>query len=259
MDFTFGIVTAGGNEQFIQTIIQTIRNENIPNYEIIIVGSCLLNDPDVTIIPFDESIRYGWITMKKNMCCQLAKYENIVLLHDYVSLSPGWYKGFLEYGNNFEYCVTKIINTDGKRYRDFCIYTHSMPNMPEECTKKALLPYGYNPSPELSKLLYISGAYYVIKKHIALKYPLDERLSIGMGEDVVLSQILAMNNIYIKSNSNSSVQLLKYKNPMEWEIEIEPHTLQKLETTPAHILEEYFTNQKRHLYMWLYNNYNVLL
>jgi len=253
MDFTFGIITAGGNDHFIKTIVESIRNETIPNYEIIIVGACNLEGSDITVIPFDETIHFGWTTRKKNICCQLAKYENVVLLHDYVSLYPGWYKGFLEYGNNFKYCITRILNTNGNRYRDFCLYTCGIP---EEFRHKALLPYSYKPSADLSKLLYISGAYYVIKKDIALTYPLNEELCMGMGEDAILSQTLANRDIYIECNPNSSVQFLKYKDSMGWEVEIDSQTLQTLESTPPHILHEYFVNQVQHVYTWILTNFN---
>ena len=38
MNFTFGIITGGNNELMINDIINSIENENIPNYEIIVVG-----------------------------------------------------------------------------------------------------------------------------------------------------------------------------------------------------------------------------
>jgi hypothetical protein len=48
--------------------------------------------------------------------------------------------------------------------------------------------------------MYISGAYFIIKKQIALQYPLNEKLVWGQGEDVELSQRLTDNNIVLKCN-----------------------------------------------------------
>ena len=39
MDFTFGIITDGKNDEFIRLIIQSIENNHIPVYEVIIVGN----------------------------------------------------------------------------------------------------------------------------------------------------------------------------------------------------------------------------
>jgi hypothetical protein len=39
MDFTFGIVSNGENRTFINKVIDSIENEKIPNYEIIVVGN----------------------------------------------------------------------------------------------------------------------------------------------------------------------------------------------------------------------------
>ena len=84
MDFTFGIITSGEYDNFIIQIIESILNNNIPNYEIIIVGNTKLKETDkLKILYFDETIRTSWITRKKNIIIWNAKYENIVLLHDY--------------------------------------------------------------------------------------------------------------------------------------------------------------------------------
>ena len=38
IDFTFGVITGGGNEKFLNTLIDSIEKQNIPNYELVIVG-----------------------------------------------------------------------------------------------------------------------------------------------------------------------------------------------------------------------------
>ena len=67
MDFTFGIITGGEKESMINEIIDSIENENIPNYEIIIVGNCNIDRKNTKILSFDESLRKAWITKKKNI------------------------------------------------------------------------------------------------------------------------------------------------------------------------------------------------
>lgn len=174
MDFTFGIITGGGQESFIDDIITSIENENIPNYEIIIVGNCNINRLNTNIINFDETIKSKWITRKKNIITENAKYENVVFMHDYIKLEVGWYNGQLIAGNNFNIRMDKIVNYDGSRFRDWCCWCHN----PDEDFNKlierdCLIPYDMT---HLSKYMYISGSYWIAKKYIMQEFPLDENL-----------------------------------------------------------------------------------
>ena len=85
MDFTFGIITSINSCNYINDIIISIENQNIPNYEIIIIGQInkdlVRNFKNTTIIEFNENIKQSWITKKKNIITELSKYENIVFLH----------------------------------------------------------------------------------------------------------------------------------------------------------------------------------
>ena len=127
MDFTFGIITDGQNDNYLNTIIDSIKNNNIPNYEIIIVGNTNLNSNNIiTIFSFDENIKKNWITKKKNIIVQNAKFENIVLLHDYIKFDKNWYNGFIIFGNNFDWCITKILNNNGERFRDYSLFPYKV-------------------------------------------------------------------------------------------------------------------------------------
>ena len=132
MEFTFGIITDGINDHFINQTIQSIYNNNIEIYEIIIVGnSNIVQNDKIKVIPFDENIKKSWITKKKNIIAENAKFENIVIMHDYIILENDWYSGFIKWGNNFDICVNRIKNNDGTRYRDYVIARDLMYNMPD--------------------------------------------------------------------------------------------------------------------------------
>jgi len=206
MKFTFGIITSPGTDTFIQQIVDAICEENIPEFEILIIGgSTTYEDGALRIIPFDESQKRMWITRKKNLITQNAKYENIVYLHDYVTFVPGWYNGFLKFGNDFEVCMTPILNVDNTRFRDWTLWFDD-PN-PD---RQRLLPYEVT---ELSKYMYISGAYWVAKKRLMEQFPLDESLSWGESEDIKWSkQVREVHDF--KINTNSYVKLLKHKDPV---------------------------------------------
>uniref|UniRef100_A0A6C0D4V2 Glycosyltransferase n=1 Tax=viral metagenome TaxID=1070528 RepID=A0A6C0D4V2_9ZZZZ len=231
MNFTFGINTDGNNDDFIKQIIESIEKNNIPNFEVIIVGNSKLpNTDNVTIIEFDDLEVPLWITRKKNIIIENAKYENICFLHDYVVLNHGWYEGFLKFGNDWDWCVTKIIDVHGDRFRDFTLFPYKVdylnlhyspgedihPYFENHC----LLPYDFVNNIKLNKYMYISGTYFIMKRDIARVHKLDERLIHGRGEDVELSKRLHANNIIIKCNSFSSVSFLKdkYRTPFENEM-----------------------------------------
>ena len=112
MNFTFGIVTSGTNDIFINQIIDSIQLMNIPNYEIIIVGNSLVKRKNVRIINFDELIKTGWITKKKNIITTEAAFDNIVYMHDYIVFDINWYNEFLKFGD-FKICMNQILNFDG--------------------------------------------------------------------------------------------------------------------------------------------------
>lgn len=206
MNFTFGIITTSGKELFVDSIINDICSLKIKNYEIIIVGGEKRHNSNIIKhINFDESIKNAWITRKKNIITYNANYENIVYLHDYVSFSEDWYDGFLKFGNNFDICMNKIINLDKTRYRDWCIWLEDAKKYVKE--NNYLIPYHLK---SLSKMMYISGCYWVAKKNLMQNFPLNEKLSWGQGEDVEWS-IRVRKHYNFSFNDNSTVYLLKYK------------------------------------------------
>jgi hypothetical protein len=223
MDFTIGIITSGNKEQQLNFLIDRIEDERIPNYEIILVGGDGLNRKNLIHIPFDESVKKAWITRKKNIITEKARYDNIVYMHDYVFLEKGWYDGYLKFGDNFVICMNIIRNLDGSRFRDWTLWaglTHLSDDgiiTTEErdyITKNRMFLLPYNMK-NLSKYMYISGAYWVAKKDIMREFPLDERLSWGEGEDVEWSkQVREKYNFSM--NIHSSVRFLKMKSICEF-------------------------------------------
>ena len=144
MKITFGVITEGNSDLFIKKIHESIINQDIDdNFEIIIVGG---NDPKLehTIhIPFDESVKRAWITKKKNIIAQEARYDNIILMHDYVYFDELWYHNFKSYTDDWDVCMNSIINADGQRFRDWITW-------PEWCLENDIIKVN-------DKLQYISN------------------------------------------------------------------------------------------------------
>ena len=209
MKFTFGIVTSGTADEYVNAAIDSIERQSIPEYEVLVVGNSSVERSNTTVIPFDEGQKRAWITRKKNLITQNAKYDNVVYAHDYIKYADGWYDGWVEFGEDYYNCMNPILNTDGVRYRDWSIWPHNGNFMDGIMAKnkECLIPYTMT---HLSDYMYFSGAYWVSKKHVMEEFPLDERLSWGESEDVTWSMQVRQKYKF-SVNPNSVVQLLKHK------------------------------------------------
>jgi hypothetical protein len=177
----------------------------IGSYEVLVVGGHLINRKNTRTIEFDDSINQQSISEKKNIITRNSVFDNIVYLHDYIKFDKSWYTNFLEFGNNFQICINPILNTDGTRYRDWCLWKDDAKNYVSN--DNYLIPYDVK---HLSGMMYISGAYWIAKKEFMLKNPLNEILKWGQGEDVEWS-LRVRELTEFKINVNSIVKLMKYK------------------------------------------------
>jgi hypothetical protein len=53
---------------------------------------------------------------KKNILTSEAKYDNIVLLHDYYVFDLNWYNNFLKFGDDWDVCSNAQQLITGKRH-----------------------------------------------------------------------------------------------------------------------------------------------
>lgn len=199
MNFSFVILTE--KQSIDQRIIDSIEAEEIANSEIVLVGR--------------QNETY---CQQKNRATDLAKYENVVYMHDYIVLEAGWYKGFLEFGNNWDVCMTRILNKNGDRFRDWTTWDDEdygaagiivepwCPNGQAVIGGPYLVPYDYNKTDKM----YVSGSYLVAKKEFMKKYQFLNTLNWGQGEDVEWS-IRARRTWNYKMNILSAVRFLKQK------------------------------------------------
>ncbi len=211
MKICFGIVTDGQNDVGLSRVIQTILDSSIPDKEIIVVGNSSLVKNGVTFLDFDESIKPGWITRKKNLIAMYATGDILVLLHDYIELDFGWNESLLKrfMMNDWEVAVCPISNLDGSRYRDWLIWPHNGIFLDRFFlkTRRCLLPYSCN---WITNLMYVSGAFLICKRDFFLANPLDESLVWGEGEDAEWS-IRVRNRWRLRCFHDCGVRLQKQK------------------------------------------------
>lgn len=220
MKWTFGIITSGDEAAHVRvrTMIDSIHSLYV-DCEIIVVGGRSPN-PHVVHIPFDETVKPKWITRKKNIITGTAKYENIAYCHDYVRFMPGWAEGWENHP--FEVGMNPIEMLDGRRYRDWIMCHCDTANVARKAcgipdSRQNLIPYSET---RLSKLQYISGAYWVAKKSVMLEFPLDEKLGWGEGEDIIWSHRVCRKHDFT-INPDSKVGLLTPHDPAFAEMSVE--------------------------------------
>jgi hypothetical protein len=207
---TFVIVTGGVNDAILNTVIDSIEAENIPEYEVILVGGATsgVTRNNTSHISFDETTwahvtLHGhpgrWTTRKKNLGIQAAKYDLVVPMHDYIRINPGWYQALLDFGFDWEICNHQCLLSNGVRADGWRIV--QFPHLPRYC----MIPYDID---VFLPYMMMQGNYWIAKKDTMLKYPLDEKLLWGMEEDTEWSRRV-IPNCDIKMNPNCIVQYLK--------------------------------------------------
>lgn len=223
-DITFGVcVGPNYNRHHLETLIESIRSQNIKSsYEILLIGIDQLSSydsDDTTAIPFDESKMAGWITKKKNILAQTARYSNICIVHDYYQFPRDWYTTIIS-GEPWEVLMTPVVNKNGTRGADWLINPERMrefldanPAMyqrlreaaPHETPKYVCgLPYHVQ---NMNYIQYVSGGYILAKTHVLLNVPLNEKLKWGDAEDLEWSERLVRRYpINIKVSTQVNIQ-----------------------------------------------------
>ena len=198
MNFSFGITTDYSNKDRIEEIIKSIENLKIPNYEIILIGNEIIENRDnVTFIFFDESIKSSWITRKKNLLAQKAKYDNVVLFHDYYIFDCEWYKSFLQFGEDWDVCSNAQLLINNKRHFTDWVCWDS-PIFPRY-TCIAYDDWSH------TKYMYQSGGYMIVKKDFMKFCPMNENMTWGNAEDVEWSLRMRENAVW-KCNGKAIVK-----------------------------------------------------
>lgn len=178
MRFTFAITTDYSNENQLEEAFRSILALNIPEFEVLYIGpgEHKSDFDNVRYINFDETQKERWVTRKKNILCQEAKYENIVLMHDYYVFDENWYNAYLKFGDDWDICSNAQLLLNGKRHFTDWV-TWDCPLYPRYTS----LPYD---EWALTNYMYQSGGYMLVKKQLMLDNPFNEELTWGQADDV---------------------------------------------------------------------------
>jgi len=229
MNFTFGIVTDGKNDQNIELIINSIERESIPinKYEILIIGDSKINRkntkviwrPEESVLPSNPKL--VWLSRKRNTIAIESQMDTVVFMNDYVALNQGWYSGWQKYEGELDIASNYFYTKEGPRHSDWVLCPYDIWHIfPEFRNQWNMLLDGKTTG--LNRFQYISGNYWVASKEFSLKHPQLEHIGWGDGaaEDVIWCKTFR-NYTTFKFNINSSVVSLK---PNRWAPSYFPNT-----------------------------------
>lgn len=223
--WTFGILTNGTRDSLVDKEIESILKMKIQYTEIIICGDYKNeNKYKIKRVDFIKP-EIGWITKKKNLICEIAKYENIVINHDRFVFDDEWYEGMKKYGNYFEVLCCKIKTTNDRRVDDWTTYGTDFAQVPL-IGHQGLLEYN-----DWDKNIHIDGGLYILKKSILKKASWDNKLFWGQNEDVILSRDFSLSGIVPRLNPFSCC--ITYTSRPKWlKFKFNSKKLGKLEGEP---------------------------
>lgn len=198
MNFTFAITTDYSDINRLNEVRESIYNLKIPNYEVLIIGGKDYSHYiDTTFLYFNDKKYPGWTTKKKNILVETSRYENVVLMHDYFLFDDNWYNSFVEFGNDWDICSNQQLLINGKRHFTDWV-TWDDPVFPRYTS----LSYD---DWSRTQHMYMSGGYFIVKKHVVMDNPFNESLMHGQAEDVEWS-LRVRDKYRMVCNGNAIVQ-----------------------------------------------------
>jgi glycosyltransferase involved in cell wall biosynthesis len=189
---SFCIITGGTRPQLLDTLIRSIRAQEIPEYEIIVVGRHR-DEPGITTIHREDYAAAGRLGAMRNLAVRKARHENIVMLDDDIVLSRDWYSNFRAYGEAFDILTSQVRLPNGGRYWD-----HATCNGP---LGQQLL----EEDEEAENLYMTGGGGWVMKQRVAWTVRWDDWRSTYESEDIDFADRCHIKGFRVSHNHRSVV------------------------------------------------------
>jgi hypothetical protein len=242
---TFGICVVD-KLQALGAIDSIIGMQFMPeDYEIIVIGDkdVLPNLEYVKRIEFDETVKKGWITRKKNIIVENARFDYVCLIHDYYRFDYRWYVEAVEaYRKNMiiDVLQAKIYTKEGHRHSDWIVnprhmdkYLEQYPHhasflmrvAPHENGPRYVCGLPYNTT-GLEHIQYISGGYIFARKNVLQHAPMNEEMVWGDAEDLEWSERVISLGYKFRMEEGMMMRLAK---PNKWRVyEMPPESVDAL-------------------------------
>jgi len=237
--WTFGIITKGQRNDLLEQVLKSIRALNVPNYEIIICGTYFdRGEPAFRYIPFSEKDDKGWITKKKNIITENARFENVVIGHDRLLYTPGWHQEMKKYGNCFEALSCHMVIKDTNlRTFDWYMHSYDLKAPPQSWPFLTASPRGIHQScmglhdDDWDLRAVMTGSVGIFKRSLLKLVPWNEDYFWNEDEDAELSRRLHKAGAVIRFNPYAKLETLRWRhcllslavrNPKELEMRFDP-------------------------------------
>lgn len=219
---TYGICV-GNDTQYLSTLRDSIEAmwEEAPSFA-----------GNFEIIMADDATPGGWLPQKKNWIADRARYDNLVIVHDYYLFDPFWLDYVAAWDRrwpDWDVMCCPIETFEGHRSADWMVNPNhidaAIKIYPElESILRAANPFEngaryvnalpYNVD-DLTNIQYISGGYIMCKRDLLQGIPMDEALKSGDAEDVEWSQRVIRNHAKIVLNQ---LPTMKIQKPNKWAV-----------------------------------------
>lgn len=179
--WTFGLLTTGTRLQNVERYIDSIAAFCDEPHEILIVSPVGLGDlerrPGVRVLRFAEHDELGWITRKKNLIGDAARYSDLLVCHDRFSLTPDFCRSFRRWGYAYGIAAPRVQLADGSRGLDWAVVSsqNHVWSSGGLLDYRAWSQYAYNP-----------GGATIVRKAFWQDFPWNENLFWNEHEDVEL-------------------------------------------------------------------------
>lgn len=239
------------NPEWLDALIQSIKAQKVPEYEILLVFNKGTKKYDADL---SDNIQYletdGWIPQKKNLISWMAQYENLVIVHDYYLFDDDWYDGVKEFNASVD-GKWQVVNNfvlrgeDGERGPDWVInpnYMKKFLDNPENSDilseLKSLYPTENHPmyvvglSPHekrLTPLQYVSGGFIMCKKFVLIYNQFDENMKPGESEDLEWFERIKKSRDY--AHVFNPFSIVYTQKPNKWRVfQLPSHHIERLKT-----------------------------
>jgi glycosyltransferase involved in cell wall biosynthesis len=179
--WTFGLLTLGKDPQRVFKYIRSIEAAKPNRYEVVVIGpqkfDFLAGVPNCRQIVFSERDDLGWITRKKNLICESAKYSDILICHDRFELTPSYVADWNASGYSYGIAAPRVSLPDGRRALDWAVAS----SQNNTWSHGGLLDYR-----SYSSYVYVPGGATTIRKAFWQRFPWNENLFWNEHEDVEL-------------------------------------------------------------------------
>lgn len=174
MNVSFIIITNVGYDKKIALQIKSILAQKIENFQIVISGYVPEKDKELIRQIYPESIfvdcpkeaEAGNLGRMRNLACDQAMYDYLVISDNDMLFSLGWYVNLLK-SPKFDILTPRVLLPDGTRFWDHCCYqspTHG----------HVIL----NPEEEDDYLYMSGGQSWIMERKVFEKYRWDENIAI---------------------------------------------------------------------------------